>query len=330
MGRLMTSIALLIAPMLCLSDLTSAAGPLDDEGRLVRFDRDVMPIFRDHCLECHGPDDAKADFRIDDRELVLGYIEPGDPEFSTLYFDYMIAEDEDMLMPPPNHDNPLSPGQLALVQTWINEGADWPADVAIEPLGVTPAEATTTVVRQPQTLFARLWSFQGFFHPATVHFPIALLMVGALFVVLGLKWKTIGTQVPAACLILGAASGVVASLMGWSFADEIGYGSLFDPAKEIFWHRWSGIIVAVLSVVLALLAIRGLRTGSRKLNGTWKAGLVVVGLMSGLVGHQGGELHYGADFYDKAFEKLLGDKDSVDITDPATAAADTESGTGET
>jgi len=25
-----------------------------------------------------------------------------------------------------------------------------------------------------------------------------------------------------------------------------------------------------------------------------------------MVGHQGGELHYGKDFYPKAFEKLLG------------------------
>ena len=47
-------------------------------GPLVQFRRDVMPIFQKRCQSCHGAEDAKADFRIDDRDTVLGYIEPGD------------------------------------------------------------------------------------------------------------------------------------------------------------------------------------------------------------------------------------------------------------
>ena len=38
-----------------------SVSPVDDDGHLVRFQRDIVPIFRDRCLECHGPDDAKND-----------------------------------------------------------------------------------------------------------------------------------------------------------------------------------------------------------------------------------------------------------------------------
>lgn len=287
--------------------------PLDDEGRVVRFDRDIAPILRERCLECHGPDDAKNDFRVDDADSMLAYVEPGELEFSMLYTEYLTTDDEDLMMPPASHGGPLSAAELALIRTWIDEGAEWPDDFEFPPVHgdvaevPEPAESATA----PRTLAERIYTFQGFLHPATIHFPIALLSVGALFVVLGVKWPTVGTQIPLACLLLGAVSAITATVMGWSFASLQGYGgwTKVDFDSEIFWHRWGGVVVTVVSTLLAIVALVAVRRGSTGLQRFWKVGLLVVAAMVGLVGHQGGELTYGQDFYPKAFRILLDQPD---------------------
>ncbi|MFG0289038.1 MAG: c-type cytochrome domain-containing protein [Rhodopirellula sp. JB044] len=281
--------------------------PVDEEGRVVNFQRDIAPIFREHCLECHGPDDAKNDFRIDDPDLVFDYVEAEDASSSSMYVDYMTTDDDDMLMPPRGHGGPLSAAELALVRLWIDEGAHWPEDAMLDGSGA-PLPETEELSVEDMGLVARVWSFQGFLHPATVHFPIALLLVGALFVVLGWKWPAIGTQIPLACLLIGAASSIAATMMGWSFSVEKGYGSWnrFDFDAEIFWHRWSAVVVTVSATVLSVIALMSQRNSSPKLTATWKIGLLLVAGLVGAVGHQGGELTYGKAFYPKAFSILLG------------------------
>lgn len=294
--------------------------PLDDAGRLVRFERDIAPILREHCLECHGPEDAKNDFRVDDPELLMLYVEPEEAEFSLLYSDYLTTSDETLLMPPPSHGGPLSPEQLALVRVWINEGAGWPEDFKL--VAVDEDENTAAMAEAdessgtPDSLAARLWSFQAYLHPATVHFPIALLLIGALFVVLGVKWPVLGTQIPMACLLLGAASAIAATMMGWSFATQQGYGgwTKYDLDSEIFWHRWSAVVVTVASTLLAVIALYSANRQRPGLQRFWKSGLVLVALLVGLVGHQGGVLTYGEDFYPKAFRILLGQNEPTSDT----------------
>lgn len=282
--------------------------PLDEEGRVVVFQRDIAPIFAAKCLECHEGDKAKADFRINESDSVLGYVVAEDPAGSMLYADYITAADDDMMMPPPSHGGPLSPGEIALVKTWIEEGAAWPETAVVALKDSEPSEKVSvdeTVAGQ--SALSRFWAFQGYFHPATVHFPIALLSIGGLFVVLGLKWPKIGTQVPLACLLIGSVSAVVATAMGWGFAPEEGYGGYkLGFEREIDAHRWSGTIVAAASVLLALVALLSINRESKALNFVWKSGLLVLALTVGLVGHQGGELTYGKTFYAKAFERLRG------------------------
>ncbi|MCC9656803.1 cytochrome C [Rhodopirellula sp. JC737] len=293
---------------------------VNEEGQVVDFARDIAPIFREHCLECHGAEDAKAGFRVDERDSVMEYVYGEDIESSTMYVDYLISEDDDMLMPPRTHGGPLSPHELALVRLWIEEGAAWPdeANVVQPPLDgsgqpVELADGIRKGVDPTQAgLLARVWSFQGFLHPATVHFPIALFLMGGLFVVLGWKWPAVGTQIPLACLLLGASTAIVATMMGWSFSVEKGYGSWtkvnFD--SELFWHRWSAIIVTVLSSIFAIVALKSMSKeegdAKQSLTKVWKVGLLVVAGMVGAVGHQGGELTYGEEFYPKAFSILFG------------------------
>ena len=279
--------------------------PVDDQGHVIDFQRDIAPILAAKCLECHGPEDAKNDYRVDDQETMLSYVEPGDYESSTLYADYLAVDDEDLIMPPVSKGGPLSAAELALIRVWIQEGAAWPEGATVG--GSVPAPEKPAPA--PTGLVDRLWGFQGYLHPATVHFPIAILLFGAAFVVLGWKWPAIGTQIPLACLLFGAMTAIAASVMGMSFSEQSGYGgwSDFDMDKEIFWHRWSGVIVAVTSTIFALVALKSLKSENReKLTKVWKVGLLICAGMVGAVGHQGGELTYGHDFYPKAFRLLLG------------------------
>ena len=300
------TIAFLILAFPWLVLRTAFAGVLDEDGRLVRFDRDIAPILRDKCLECHGPDDAKNDFRVDDVESLMMYVEAEDLEASSLYTDYLVSDDEDAMMPPSAKGGPLSASELALIKTWIEEGANWPEGFAI--VASTEAAVPVQVDAEPQAgLIGRVWAFQGYLHPAAVHFPIALLSIGGLFVLLGLKWPAIGTQVPLACLWIGALAAVGTTLMGWSFAVEQGYGgwASFDTTKEVFWHRWSGVVISILAISTAVVALIAVRSGHENLTKVWKSGLLVCAMLVGLVGHQGGELTYGETFYQRAFDRLF-------------------------
>ena len=296
--------------IITLALITNAQqSPVDLEGHIVDFARDIAPIFRQNCLECHGPDEPKGDFRIDEAETVLDYLEAGDLQESSLYMDYLINPDEDFLMPPPTHGGPLKPQELALIRVWIQEGASWPDDFQLD--SDSAVKEVAPPATQTPSLLSRAWAAQGFLHPATVHFPIALLTLGAGFVVLGWKWPSIGTQIPLACLLIGAVGSIAATAMGWSFAPERGYGgwNRFDAAmmdKEVFWHRWTGVVVTVLSVAFAIVALIAIKKDSKKLNVIWKLGLIICAGIVGAVGHQGGEMSYGKDLYPKMFRTLLG------------------------
>lgn len=299
----------------CLySNLVIAEGPLDEDGHVINFVRDVAPILRQRCLECHGPEDAKNDFRVDDQEIMADYIEAEDSEGSTLYVDYLVTDDSDLLMPPESEGGPLSASELAVLRLWIDEGAVWPEDaqvVAAEASNETIPEATAVKVK-PNGIAARVWAFQGYLHPATVHFPVALLLVGGLFVVLGFRWPQLAHPIPFACLLLGAGSAIVASMMGWSFADQEGYGSWTRGLDaSIARHRWAGIAVTIAAVAFSLVAIKAELSKNLKLRKVWQIGLLLCASIVGLVGHIGGELTYGEQFYHEAFEVLLGTDSEV-------------------
>ncbi len=305
-------------------DSQPTISPLDDEGRLVQFERDIAPILRTHCLECHGPEDAKNDFRVDDPDMMMDYVEPEDVESSSMYVDYLTIDDEDMLMPPATHGGPLSSSELALIRVWIEEGAEWPEGYTLSATTTEDAIAPVAVAEPPQSLPERVWVAQGFLHPATVHFPIALLLLGAGFVVLGWKWQSVGTQIPLACLLLGAASAIASTAMGWAFAPEQGYGSGWDLLqwdREIDVHRWSGVIVSAAATLFALIALVALWKDSPALTTTWKVGLLICAGMVGAVGHQGGEMSYGKDFYPKAWRILVGESQQEEPIIETTANA---------
>jgi hypothetical protein len=100
----------------------------------VDFGRDVQPILREHCYECHGPDQQMNGFRLDRRaDAMRGggqtNIGPGNADGSRLYH-RLIGTRFGPRMPPAG---PLSADQIATVKAWIDQGAEWPDQLAGEP-----------------------------------------------------------------------------------------------------------------------------------------------------------------------------------------------------
>lgn len=104
----------------------------------VDFSREILPILEDNCIDCHGPDKAKSEFRVDQRPVMLkggdsglAAIVPGKPEKSFL-LEVVKGIDPEMQMPPKG--DPLNGEQVALLEKWIAEGAEWPGqmDVTLE------------------------------------------------------------------------------------------------------------------------------------------------------------------------------------------------------
>ncbi|MFN3191598.1 MAG: c-type cytochrome domain-containing protein [Aureliella sp.] len=296
------SLRLTLILAIALMPSAATSGQESETKQLIDFNKHVQPILESKCLECHGPDDAKNDYRVDDEDSLLGYLEPGDLESSSMWVDYMIAEDEDMHMPPLDKPQLTGP-ELATIKLWIEEGAIWTGwqsdEVAADP------EPETVIAEKP--FFDRVMMFQGLFHPASVHFPIALLAISTLFLVGSFIWREAFESAAFHCLWIGGLGAAAACVMGWGYAQHEGYGAAgFDlQNSSIDRHRWLGIAVAVGAFVLIPMAQKARSKSDKGMRFLWLIGSVALMLGVSITGYQGGELTYGEDHYEKEFNRLF-------------------------
>lgn len=135
----------------------------------------------------------------------------------------------------------------------------------------------------------------GRFHPLVVHFPIALLLAGALAeLVDSLRGRTQLRSSMRYCLGLGALGGVVAALLGLA----AGAGASFpaELSQSFVRHRATGIATAVLGVLVFLLALSVPREPLRSRRRTaLRWALFACALVLGAAGYYGGELVFGRD-----------------------------------
>jgi hypothetical protein len=108
----------------------SAPGICAAYHRAPDFARDILPILRRSCFECHGARTQEADLRLDHRESLLGHpsaILAGDSGGSELYRRITLPAGDDEFMPAAG--KPLSKIEIQLLRRWIDAGAAWPDDV---------------------------------------------------------------------------------------------------------------------------------------------------------------------------------------------------------
>ena len=95
----------------------------------VDYSRRIQPIFSQHCLQCHGPDQQEGGVRLDQRSSAIGQadsgerpIVPGKPAASEL-LRRVTAPAPDERMPP--EGEPLQPEQVQSLREWVAGGAPY-------------------------------------------------------------------------------------------------------------------------------------------------------------------------------------------------------------
>jgi mono/diheme cytochrome c family protein len=123
----------------CLGKSLSAA-----DGDPVDFAHQIVPVLKQHCVECHGGDKSKGGFSLNTRRLFLEDESAIPGNAAESYFLELI-EDPDPEYRMPQDDNPAVPeDEVALLKRWVDQGMVW------EP-GFTFGEPTYEPPLRPRT-----------------------------------------------------------------------------------------------------------------------------------------------------------------------------------
>jgi mono/diheme cytochrome c family protein len=111
----LTTLALLLSPALLLGA----------EEAQVNYDEHIKPIFRQHCLKCHGEDKHKADLNLQSYATAIKGGSGGSALVTgraaqSLLYQAITNPDDDARMPPNKRAIPQQ--QIATIQTWIASG----------------------------------------------------------------------------------------------------------------------------------------------------------------------------------------------------------------
>jgi len=98
----------------------------------IDFADQVLPLLRQRCMKCHGPDKRKGGLRLDSAAALRAggddgaVVVAGHPELSSLYLLVALPREHEDRMPAKG--DPLSPAQQDLLRRWIAAGADFGTD----------------------------------------------------------------------------------------------------------------------------------------------------------------------------------------------------------
>lgn len=118
------------------------------------FDDDVLPIVKQHCVNCHGNDKQKADLNLASYAALQrggasgAAVKAGDPSKSRLYT--LSAHIEEPKMPP--NGNKMPDAQLATLKLWVEQGAreNSGSKVAVAPKASTEVGLKSIVKGRPE------------------------------------------------------------------------------------------------------------------------------------------------------------------------------------
>ena len=156
------------------------AGQTPPAARNVDFHRDVEPLFRDHCLGCHGPAMQQSGFRLDDRAVLLkggnsgkAAIVPGSSSASPLI--QRVNGAAGLTAMPPGGPR-LSAEEISVLRAWIDQGAAWSGESAFGGVAVVPVRSQHWAfqpIRRPAVATGETSPIDGFVHARLRHEGIA-------------------------------------------------------------------------------------------------------------------------------------------------------------
>ena len=108
----------------------------------VNFNRDVRPLLANHCFRCHGPDadTREADLRLDQPDSAYVELDSGERAIvpghasSSELLRRITSADDDVRMPPSELGPGLEENEIALLETWIEQGAAYENHWSLEPI----------------------------------------------------------------------------------------------------------------------------------------------------------------------------------------------------
>ncbi len=120
--------------LLVIATVLSAAVVLRADDEL--FVSRVAPVLARRCLGCHNPQQRKGEMSLATGQDLFesGYVVAGEPASSYL-LDLITPSGGQAEMP--KNSDPLTEDQLSAVRDWIERGANWPAQLVLQPPVVT-------------------------------------------------------------------------------------------------------------------------------------------------------------------------------------------------
>jgi mono/diheme cytochrome c family protein len=142
------------------------------------------------------------------------------------------------------------------------------------------------------TALLSITEFIGRFHPVLVHLPIGILMIGLLLQWLSGREKyKISIGVIKVILLCGMYAAILSCITGYLLSLSGDY-----DASLVALHRWMGIAVVAVSMILVVKVIRQQFDVIHKIVSFSLLGLVIV------TGHLGGSLTHGSDYLTAALK----------------------------
>ncbi|HSG69951.1 MAG TPA: DUF1549 domain-containing protein, partial [Planctomycetaceae bacterium] len=110
----------------------------------VDFERQILPLLKSKCFDCHGSDTQESQLRLDRKAAMLKGGDSGEPaivigQSADSHLIKLVAGLDPKLVMPPDEDERLTPAQIGLLRGWIDQGANWPG-----PDGIVTAEKPTS------------------------------------------------------------------------------------------------------------------------------------------------------------------------------------------
>ena len=104
----------------------------------ISFNEHIQPILSEYCYHCHGPDAGtrepkKSPLRLDRVEDAFAPREDGKPVIikgkpeESLLVQVIRSQDPDVIMPPPKSHKTMKAREIALLERWIEQGAEYEA-----------------------------------------------------------------------------------------------------------------------------------------------------------------------------------------------------------
>lgn len=135
----------------------------------------------------------------------------------------------------------------------------------------------------------------GKLHPILVHFPLVLVLLGALAECARYFRKAPSFAAAAGWLLgLAAISAILSAGSGWLLASHEHIRS--DQRTTLTWHRWLGVATAAASTLAWLISSKRGNTADNR-SASFLALVLVAALLVLAAGFFGGELVWGGDWF---------------------------------